>query len=43
MTDINNKISEKKLTHYLNLTKEARKKATPIHEKGTEQLSLIHI
>ena len=43
MTDINDKISEKKLTHYLNLTKEARKKATPIHEKGTEQDDMLAV
>ena len=43
MTDINDKISEEKLTHYLNLTKEARKKATPIHEKGTEQDDMLAV
>ena len=43
MTDINDKISEEKLIHYLNLTKEARKKATPIHEKGTEQDDMLTV
>ena len=43
MKDINDKISEEKLTHYLNLTKEARKKATPIHEKGSEQDDMLAV
>ena len=43
MNNINDKISEKKLNHYLNLTKEARKKATPIHEKGSEQDDMLAV
>ena len=43
MTDVNDKSSEEKLKHYLILTKEARKKATPIHEKGTEQDDMLAV
>ena len=43
MTEINDKISQEKLTYYLNLTKEARKKATPIHEKGTTQDDMLAV
>ena len=43
MTDINDKISEEKLTHYLNLTKEARKKATAIHSEGSKEAEMLAV
>lgn len=32
-----NVVTEEKLNHYIDLTKRARAKATPIHEEGTEE------
>ena len=40
---IEDTISEEKLLHYLNLTKEARKKATPIHPEGSTEAEMLAV
>mgnify|MGYP006101377087 FL=1 len=41
--EISDTITEDKLNHYLDLTKRARFKATPIHEEGTEENKQLQI
>tara|TARA_X000001036_G_scaffold431893_1_gene466945 strand:- start:2701 stop:3006 length:306 start_codon:yes stop_codon:yes gene_type:complete len=41
--EISNTVSEEKLTHYLNLTKMARQKATPIPVEGSPEASQLKI
>tara|TARA_B100000927_G_scaffold236790_1_gene197488 strand:- start:389 stop:688 length:300 start_codon:yes stop_codon:yes gene_type:complete len=41
VSEINNTISKEKLLHYLNLTKEAREKATAIHEIGSDESKML--
>jgi len=41
--EINNNISKEKLTHYIDLTKRAREKATPIHDEGTLEATQLKI
>jgi|TARA_B100001094_G_C17442280_1_gene444219 hypothetical protein len=38
-----NVVTEEKLNHYIDLTKRARAKATPIHEEGTQQAEQLAI
>lgn len=38
-----NVVTEEKLNHYIDLTKRARAKATPIHEEGTEEAEKLAI
>lgn len=38
-----NIVTEEKLNHYIDLTKRARAKATPIHEEGTEEAEKLAI
>ena len=38
-----NVVTEEKLNHYIDLTKRARAKATPIHEEGPEQSEQLAI
>ena len=38
-----NVVTEEKLNHYIDLTKRARAKATPIHEEGTKQAEQLAI
>ena len=40
---IEDTISKEKLLHYLNLTKEARKKATPIHPEGSKEAEMLAV
>ena len=40
---IEDKISKEKLLHYLNLTKEARKKATAIHPEGSKEAEMLAV
>lgn len=40
---LNDIVTEEKVLHYLNLTKRAREKATPIHEEGSTESSQLHI
>ena len=40
---IEDTISKEKLLHYLNLTKEARKKATAIHLEGSKEAEMLAI
>ena len=41
--EISDTITEDKLNHYLDLTKRARAKATPIHEEGTEENKQLQV
>ena len=41
MTKIQQQITENKLLHYISLTKQARSKATPIHEDGTTESDML--
>ena len=38
-----NVVTEEKLNHYIDLTKRARAKATPIHEEGTKEAEKLAI
>ena len=38
-----NVVTEEKLNHYIDLTKRARAKATPIHEEGTQQAEQLAV
>ena len=38
-----NVVTEEKLNHYIDLTKRARAKGTPIHEEGTQQAEQLAI
>ena len=38
-----NIVTEEKLNHYIDLTKRARAKATPIHEEGTEEAEKLAV
>ncbi|CAI8163532.1 MAG: Uncharacterised protein [Methanobacteriota archaeon] len=40
---LNDVVTEEKVLHYLNLTKRAREKATPIHEEGSNESSQLQI
>lgn len=41
--ELNNTILRERLEHYLNLTKKAREKATPIPLKGTKDDEMLQI
>ena len=41
--DVDDVITEEKLSHYLSLTKAARVKATPIHDEGSPQSSQLKV
>ena len=43
MTVIEDTISPEKLQHYLNLTKQARAKATPIHPDGSKESEMLAV
>ena len=43
MSKIQQQISKQKLLHYISLTKQARSKATPIHNKGTNESKMLSI
>lgn len=40
---LSDKVTEEKLLHYLDLTKRAREKATPIHPEGTPEAKQLEI
>ena len=40
---MNDTVDEEKLLHYLDLTKRAREKATPIHPEGSEEAAQLAI
>ena len=42
-SDSDDRVTKDKLNHYLDLTKRARAKATPIHEEGTEQAKQLAV
>ena len=43
MKKIEDTISQEKLQHYLELTKQARAKATPIHSEGSKETEMLAV
>ena len=43
MKEINDKITLDKVQHYLDLTRDARQKATPIHQQDTKEGAMLTI
>ena len=43
MTNIDNTISQERLQHYLDLTKQARAKATAIHSEGSKEADMLAV
>jgi len=40
---VEDRVSDERLQHYLELTRKAREKASPIHQEGSEQHEMLQI